>query len=113
MSLIPLSRQVLLHGSRKPYTNPFPDGPPVPVPKGFRGKIQYDQEECIGCQMCIRVCPAGVFHYDKEERKIDLWISRCIFCAQCVEACPKGVLRMSHEFLLANYSKTAPEFIID
>lgn len=113
MGIIPLIRQILLHGSRKPYTNPFPSSPPIPVPEGFRGKIQYNREECIACQLCIRVCPAGVFHFNKEDRNLELWISRCIFCAQCVEACPKGVLSMSNEFLLADYSKVADQFIIN
>ena len=31
--------------------------PPVPTPPGFRGKIAYDRNVCIGCQLCVKILP--------------------------------------------------------
>ena len=126
----------------RPATNPFPVkhapanvtaliekvqrgeakiNPPVPVPEGFRGKIHYDPERCIGCRLCIMVCPADAMEWIPELKKIRHYASRCMFCALCVDVCPgkkfpgeeKAVkaLSMSDEFLLADYDKYSDNLI--
>jgi len=87
--------------------------PPVPVTEGFRGKIAYNREKCIGCQLCIRVCPARVIAFKPEEKKIRLYVARCTYCAQCVDVCPVGALSRSQEFLLANYDRFAPDLVVE
>jgi len=86
--------------------------PPVPVPPGFRGKIAYDRENCIGCQLCYKICPTKAIEWLPEEKKIKVFISRCCFCAQCVDVCPVNTLAMTEEFLLSNYDKYADELVI-
>jgi len=124
---------------RKPATNPFPVKrmprsvtgllskvaagrasihPPVPTPTDLRGKIAYDREKCIGCQLCLRVCPASVIRFLPEEKKIRMYVARCTFCAQCVDACPVQAIFPAEEvpdkwksFTALNYEKfnlTAP-----
>jgi formate hydrogenlyase subunit 6/NADH:ubiquinone oxidoreductase subunit I len=122
----------------KPATNPFPVKymprsvtavlqkvaagqvaihPPIPTPKDLRGKIAYDREKCIGCGLCVRVCPASVIELYKpegeEKSKIRMYVARCTFCAQCVDACPVGALAMTDEFLLANTDRFSENLIID
>lgn len=87
--------------------------PPVPVPPKFRGKIAYDREKCIGCQLCIRVCPAKVIAFKPEVKKIRMHVARCTFCAQCVDACPVGALTLSPEFLLASTDRLSSELIVE
>ncbi len=87
--------------------------PPVPVTEGFRGKIAYDREKCIGCQMCIRVCPARVIEFKPEEKKIRMYVARCTYCAQCVDVCPVGALSRSQEFLLADYDRFSPNLVVE
>lgn len=79
-------------------------GSMVPLPERFRGKLTYDKSACIGCLLCIRVCPGGVIT-STEERKASFNISRCIFCGQCVEICPKGAIKMSSQFEVVTYDK--------
>jgi NADH-quinone oxidoreductase subunit I len=86
--------------------------PPVPVPPKFRGKIAYDRENCIGCQLCYKICPTKAIEWLPEEKKVKVFISRCCFCAQCVDICPVNTLAMTEEFLLANYDKYADELVI-
>jgi len=111
---------------KKPFTNLFPlehipdqlstvikkaesgeleINPPIPTPENFRGRISYDKDKCIGCRLCIRVCPANAISYVAEEKKIKVHVDRCCFCAQCTEICPVQCLSMSNEFLLASYNR--------
>jgi len=86
--------------------------PPIPVPPGFRGKIAYDRENCIGCQLCYKICPTRAIEWLPEGKKVKVFISRCCFCAQCVDICPVNTLAMTEEFLLATYDKYADELVI-
>jgi formate hydrogenlyase subunit 6/NADH:ubiquinone oxidoreductase subunit I len=86
--------------------------PPVAVPDRFRGKIAYDRDTCIGCKLCIRVCPTKAIEFIPEDKKVKIFISRCCFCAQCNEICPTNSLSMTDEFLLSNYDKYADELIV-
>jgi len=118
---------------RKPATNPFPVKrmprsvtgllskvaagrasihPPVPTPTDLRGKIAYDREKCIGCQLCLRVCPASVIRFLPEEKKIRMYVARCTFCAQCVDACPVHALATTEEFLLADSDRFSDQLIV-
>lgn len=87
--------------------------PPIPVPEKFRGKLMYDREKCIGCQLCIRVCPAQVIKFKPEEKKIRIHVARCTFCSQCVDACPVNALEQSGEFLLSDYDPCSRPLIVE
>jgi len=111
---------------RKPFTNLFPVkyapksvnaflrdvdngrkkmNPPVAVPPGFRGKIRYHREKCIGCRLCTRVCPANAVVFQERDKKIRYHFFRCTFCGECVKACPVKALEFTDEFLSAAYGK--------
>jgi len=134
---------------KKPFTNKFPVkyapkntlgliekvqkgevkiNPPVDTPPGFRGKLEYDIDECVGCGLCAQVCPSHAIELVRDKKwiilhckdgakmaaplKIRIYVSRCVFCGQCVDICPRKCLRMSDEFLLANEDKLAENLII-
>ena len=86
--------------------------PPVNIAEKFRGKIAYDRETCIGCKLCIRVCPSRAIEFIPEEKKIKIRIDRCIFCSQCNDVCPTNSLSMSENFLLANEDRLDSEMIV-
>lgn len=81
--------------------------PPVEIPEGFRGRIAYDKNACIGCKMCIRVCPAHAITSLDEEKKVEFHMDRCCFCAQCTEICPVKCIWMTEEFAFASYERKA------
>lgn len=120
--------QILRQGSKKPSTNLFPvahmpdslhealaaaeEGaielnPPVELPEHFRGRIAYDRDACIGCKMCIRVCPANAITSLAEKKKVEFHMDRCCFCAQCTEICPVKCIWMTEEFAFASYERKA------
>ncbi|MBU0497479.1 MAG: 4Fe-4S binding protein [Candidatus Thermoplasmatota archaeon] len=126
--------QVLGQMFKKPFTNKFPAKyapgsttgffeavqagkaeliPPIETPENFRGKIQYDREKCIGCKLCLKVCPSGAIEFKEEEKKIKIYLARCTFCSQCNDICPVTCLSMSNEFLLAEADKYAPGLIVE
>jgi formate hydrogenlyase subunit 6/NADH:ubiquinone oxidoreductase subunit I len=97
--------------------------PPVPVPHRFRGLIEYDRTACIGCKMCIKVCPAEVIEYiepTEEEKeanakakgKVKFNMSRCTFCAFCTDTCPKSCIRMGKAFLVATTDRFSEDLIV-
>jgi formate hydrogenlyase subunit 6/NADH:ubiquinone oxidoreductase subunit I len=116
--------------TKKPSTNTFPIAhmpdslvevlkskdtvltPPVPVGKRFRGRLLYDRQKCIGCKLCIKVCPANATEYLPEDKKIQIHNDRCCFCAQCTEICPVKCLAMSDESLNSSFNRNE-EVIID
>ena len=48
--------------------------------------LEYDSSLCIGCRMCIEVCPHNVFRMkDKKAEIIDR--DRCMECGACEINC--------------------------
>ena len=53
--------------------------------------LKLDVEKCIGCGMCIDVCPHAVFAIKEEKCKI---VDRdaCMECGACARNCPTEAL---------------------
>ncbi len=74
------------------------------MPEGFRGKLDFHPEKCIGCKMCMRDCPSGAINIVMLGPKVfqaEIDLAKCIYCAQCVDTCPKKALEITGEFELA------------
>jgi hydrogenase-4 component H len=103
--VLKLIREVLKVGQA---TLPYPFTP-VELAPGFRGKPEYDPQQCIACAACTIACPpnALTMHTDLEQgvRTWSLFYGRCIFCARCEEVCPTGAIKLGHDFELASFSR--------
>ncbi|WP_294610348.1 hydrogenase 4 subunit H [uncultured Gilliamella sp.] len=82
---------------------------PLEVPLGFRGKPNYDPEQCIACGACTTACPANALTMQTNtktgKREWQLFVGRCIFCGRCEEVCPTRAIELSQEFELAVMNK--------
>ncbi len=59
--------------------------------------VRLDPERCKGCELCLGVCPNGLFEpaaADKEPNALGfvpvdmVWPEYCINCMRCVVVCP-------------------------
>jgi formate hydrogenlyase subunit 6/NADH:ubiquinone oxidoreductase subunit I len=89
--------------TKKPATVRYP-AQGRDMPKGFRGKLIFDPEKCVGCKLCMRDCPTGAIEIRKiKEKEFEAVINlgKCIYCAQCVDSCMKKALEATPEYELA------------
>jgi Fe-S-cluster-containing hydrogenase component 2 len=62
--------------------------------------ILVRDDVCIGCSMCVSVCPAGAITLDP----VDGTASKCDLCGgepRCVAYCPAKVLRLTDADLVS------------
>jgi len=74
------------------------------MPEGFRGKLKFNPQTCIGCKMCMRDCPSAAIEIRKVGEKqfeAEINLAKCIYCGQCVDSCLKHALEITSEFELA------------
>lgn len=94
---------------------------PAKVTERFRGRIDFDSAKCIGCQLCVRVCPSKAIAIPLSaeqpapvpaaegqapvpaRKKFDciMKLGSCVYCWQCAETCPKQALITTQDFELA------------
>jgi len=101
------------HMGRRPITVQYPYEKLIPSER-WRGRIHFEFDKCIACEVCVRVCPINLpvvdWEFDKASKKkklnhysIDFGV--CIFCGNCVEFCPTNCLSMTEEYDLCTYDR--------
>lgn len=60
------------------------------------GKPHIDQDLCIGCKQCAKICAHGAPQFEDKKAFIDH--NKCVGCGRCIGVCPKdAVLPASDE----------------
>jgi len=109
---------------KKNATSEYPVKKHKPA-QNFRARIKSTPDLCIGCNICVRNCPANAIKIiqinpqdkpttapdgkiipAKRKFKCEIDLSRCIYCAQCVEGCPKKALAATDDYELAAFDKS-------
>ncbi|MDP8258955.1 MAG: electron transfer flavoprotein subunit alpha [Candidatus Aadella gelida] len=50
-----------------------------------KDSINVINDKCVGCTLCVKVCPFGAIVMEDKKAVIDL--AKCTLCGACVEAC--------------------------
>jgi formate hydrogenlyase subunit 6/NADH:ubiquinone oxidoreductase subunit I len=97
--------------SGRRFTTKFPYEPCV-VPERYRGKPEFDTENCIGCGACVNLCPTNALTMVDDgkagppKRTIVQQADACIFCGNCSDGCTteKGIT-LTNQWDLANMDR--------
>jgi len=92
-------KEAILNLFKKPQTYNYPTEL-IKKPEGYRGLIEYGEEECIYCLKCEKACPPQAILFvptdtptDNPKNKKGLVYEYnehlCIYCGECVRECPK------------------------
>jgi NAD(P)H-quinone oxidoreductase subunit I len=101
------------HMRRRPITVQYPYEKLIPSER-YRGRIHFEFDKCISCEVCVRVCPINLpvvdWEFDQAIKKkklkhysIDFGV--CIFCGNCVEFCPTNCLSFTEDYELSVYDR--------
>lgn len=78
------------------------------------GKPHVDQNLCIGCQMCAKICAHDAPEF--ENKKATINHDKCVGCGRCIGVCPKDAILSasdeSNEILnckIAEYTKAVTD----
>jgi Na+-translocating ferredoxin:NAD+ oxidoreductase RNF subunit RnfB len=52
----------------------------------------FKQDQCVGCAICVDVCPSEALEMESTEILPRLIAERCTSCAICVRQCPTGAI---------------------
>ncbi|MCX7965295.1 MAG: mercury methylation ferredoxin HgcB [Syntrophorhabdaceae bacterium] len=56
--------------------------------------LQFDEKRCMGCGMCVTVCPRGVFQMNgKKAMLVDR--DACMECGACEKNCPFSAISVN------------------
>lgn len=107
MGVFKLGKMTLGSLFKKPETIMYPQIT-KPQPKGLKGHIAIDAENCILCGLCDRSCTTDCISVDKAARTWSINRYQCIQCGYCTTVCPKKCLHM-----LPDYAPACTECQLD
>ena len=58
--------------------------------ESYRGSVCIITENCVGCGLCVRDCPAAALSLEKISKgyfRLDHYRDRCTYCGQCEMSC--------------------------
>jgi len=106
-NLYKASKQAIKNIFTKPATQNFPKTIINPPP-GFRGSPELDSTKCTLCSRCTRVCPTGaisILPLGDNKSIVEIDLGKCCYCGECVEACNFESIKLTEEWLTAEFER--------
>jgi Pyruvate/2-oxoacid:ferredoxin oxidoreductase delta subunit len=72
------------------------------MPVVFRAEYvaMVDENKCVGCQECIKLCQFGAIELDKKTKKIKIGTKKCYGCGICRSVCKKNAITLHDRKLI-------------
>lgn len=67
------------------------------IASALRSKPAVKKNECVGCEVCLKICPAKAIVMEEGKPRIDR--EACIRCFCCQEFCPKGAMKVKRTLI--------------
>lgn len=101
-----MERELLKNVAKKPATLRYPAEKAPPV-EGLRAMVTWRIERCIGCNLCVQICPSAAIRMtgNGTEAEITYHLDRCVFCGECVDICPTKAIETTSEYELAFFDR--------
>lgn len=110
-------KQTIKATINRPQTVQYP-WEKIVLPDVFRGRPGLLFDKCIGCGICVRICPTRcidlvtVDDLKKEEdkpagkvKRPRVNVGRCMMCGYCAEYCPTNAMIVTPEYELASWTR--------
>lgn len=102
---LPFFKEAISQLFSKPSCAMYPAVPSQAAP-GYRGRIIYHADQCIGCGMCERVCSGNAITRTIEKLEGDegsritltFNLGSCTFCATCADFCNEHAIEFSDDY---------------
>jgi formate hydrogenlyase subunit 6/NADH:ubiquinone oxidoreductase subunit I len=68
---------------------------------GHRGSVRIIAENCTGCGLCVRDCPAEALELEKDSKqsfRLIHYRDRCTSCGQCELSCKFNAIYMDNTY---------------
>lgn len=96
----------------------------LPVPDNGRYKLHNEIEDCIVCDLCVKICPVNCIDIEPIKAvavigktsdgstkriyaaKFDIDMSKCCFCGLCTTVCPTECLTMTKAYDFSTFDRS-------
>ena len=109
-----LAPQVIRTLLRGPGTTRFPDEP-ARFHAAYRGRVRANAENCVGCGLCVKDCPAGALSLEKRSKQsftLRHFAERCAYCAQCEYSCKFNAIYLDNAYREAVFEKNTLRIVL-
>ena len=56
--------------------------------------VEVNNDKCVGCTICARICPTGTLQIDKKSKKAYTTNIECDNAWGCLYACPTNAIKI-------------------
>jgi len=72
------------------------------------GRIEVDNQKCIGCGLCVRACPGDSLVLDEQKKPVpnNAVELSCAACGACMAICPQEAITVVRKMELTGMFKT-------